>query len=315
MAVSDAPLVSIGILCYNTGKYVVESLDCIKRQKYPNVELIIIDDCSTDEVSVSYIKDWLEQNQDLGYKTYVNFRQKNEGVHAGLNEILDKSSGKYLTFISDDLWSDDKLIKQVDHLEKLGDDYALYYGRMLLIDKNSQLLTEEQSKSYFSPELFSGDIFLNCVNNFTFWIQASTIRLDLLKKINFRFNRKYISEDWHLILDIARNYKIYGEDYVVAYYRLLENSISRTLWKENNMHNIYFSQFDMMLSFLNHPKNNTTDNFLITKRLLTFLLNINCYNNSIRIKLLRKYWVLIVKSKNKKFTLKKIPKMLKTLFR
>ncbi|MCX8533635.1 glycosyltransferase family 2 protein [Chryseobacterium luquanense] len=317
MAVSDAPLVSIGLLCYNTGKYVVESLDCVKRQNYPNVELIIIDDCSTDEVSVSHIKEWLNQNQDLGYKTYVNFRQKNEGVHAGLNEILDKSTGKYLTFISDDLWSDDKLIKQVDHLEKLGDEYALYYGKMLSIDKDSQLLKEEKHQHYFPDdnELPKGDIFAHCINNFSFWIQSCTIRLDLLKKINFKFNKNYISEDWHLILGIARNYKIYGNSNVSAYYRWLENSITRQLWQEKNMHNIYFSQFDMIFSFLNHSKNNSLDNLVITKKLMNLLLGINCYNYIIKWNLLRKYFLLVSQSKNKRYLIERFSQILKTMYK
>ncbi|RZJ51679.1 MAG: glycosyltransferase family 2 protein, partial [Flavobacterium sp.] len=169
MELNNYPLVSIGVLCYNTGKYTIEALECIKRQNYPNIELIIIDDCSTDNISVNLIRDWLQKNSDCGFDIKVNFRKKNEGVHSGLNEILEKSTGKYLNFISDDLWTDDKMVKQISELEKLGDEYALYYGKMLTIDKDSQLLKETEYQHYFPDdnELPKGYIFSYCVNNFS----------------------------------------------------------------------------------------------------------------------------------------------------
>lgn len=280
MELNNFPLVSIGVLCYNTGKYAIEALECIKRQNYPNIELFIIDDCSTDGISVNLIQDWLDKNSGCEFDIKVNFRKKNEGVHSGLNEIVEKSTGKYLNFISDDLWTDDKLLTQVKKLEELGDEYALFYGDIRMIDENSTLMDDDKQtvSLNINKPIPIGDIFKENINEFIFWIQASTIRLDLLKKIKYTFNNKYISEDWHLSLSISRNYKIYGERRIFAYYRWLNTSIGRTYWVPEKIHIVYFSQFQMIKSFYRHPKNNSIDKKIIIDRSISLLDSIN-YNN------------------------------------
>lgn len=53
---STNPLVSVVVITYNSSKYIVETLNSVKKQTYKNIELIITDDCSTDN-TVSVIKD------------------------------------------------------------------------------------------------------------------------------------------------------------------------------------------------------------------------------------------------------------------
>ena len=314
MEIKNAPLVSVVIVCYNTGKYVLESLDSVLRQNYENIELFIVDDCSTDGISATLIKNWLEENQNLPFKIDVNFRNLNKGLHFNLNEILEKANGKYLCLNGDDLWTDDKISYQVNKLEDLGDEYAIYYGDISVIDKNSQILDDEVKHFAFKENFIlpTDNAFEKSIEVFFFWLQSATIRLDLLKKIDYKFEKKYISEDWHLIISMARNYRIIGEKRIFGFYRLLENSVSRTLWTEDNMHNIYFSQFDMIFSFLHHDKNSSLDNLAVTKKLLNLLLGINCHNSQIRFTLLKKYLLLFSKSKNKRFLIERFPKILKS---
>jgi hypothetical protein len=75
-----------------------------------------------------------------------------------------------------------------------------------------------------------------------------------------------------MILSLTRNYKAIGTYETTAFYRWHEESLTRKLWTENNMHNIYFSHFDMIFTFLNHPKNNSIENEIIISELFTFLL-------------------------------------------
>lgn len=127
------PLVTIGTLCYNTGKYVVESLECIKRQNYPNIELIIIDDCSTDNFSTNYIQKYIAEN-NLQY-TFI-CRNENKGILYNLKEIVNKASdeSKYLTFLSDDLWDDNFLHSNVEMLEKSAENDILIYSNTRQLD-------------------------------------------------------------------------------------------------------------------------------------------------------------------------------------
>ena len=85
---NNYPLVSIAILSYNTGNYVIESLNNVVEQNYPNIEIFIIDDCSTDNISVNLIKNWIKENTHLNLTIHANYRSQNKGAHFGLNEII-----------------------------------------------------------------------------------------------------------------------------------------------------------------------------------------------------------------------------------
>lgn len=120
------PLVTIGTLCYNSGKYVVESLDCIKKQNYPSIELIIIDDCSTDGFSADLVQQYIDKNNIAC--TFIR-RTKNKGILYNLKEIVNIANpeSKYLTFLSDDLWDDEFLITSIQILENSHENEILTY--------------------------------------------------------------------------------------------------------------------------------------------------------------------------------------------
>lgn len=62
MSKPDIPLVSVSVITYNSAKTVIETLDSIKAQTYQNIELIVSDDCSTDN-TVEICRDWLTKNE------------------------------------------------------------------------------------------------------------------------------------------------------------------------------------------------------------------------------------------------------------
>ena len=72
---NNKPLVSIGVVTYNSGEFIIETLDSIKAQTYPNIELIVSDDCSSDE-SPDILRDCLIQFPD---KVRVIRHEKNLG--------------------------------------------------------------------------------------------------------------------------------------------------------------------------------------------------------------------------------------------
>lgn len=303
-----SPLVTIIVVSYNHSKFVRENLDSIKSQTYTNIQLIIADDASKDD-SVEVIENWLKENN---YNAVTNFHQNNTGLSQTLNECIELANGKYVQFCAaDDYLLPETISQCVEKLEKLGNDYGIYYGDIQVVNENSEIIEDKDSIRFptnYNP--IEGNCFTECINNFLFWIQASLIRLDYLKATKYKFEKKYISEDWHLMIHMARHYKIAGEKAVFCYYRKLETSITRSNWNEKNMHNIYFSQFDMILSFLNHPKNSRIDNSVVIDKLLSLLSKVDCHSNSIKIKLIKKFISLILKSKKRLYVLKQLPKIL-----
>jgi len=120
------PLVSIITPSYNASKFIEETLESILKQTYSNWELIIIDDCSTDN-SIEILQPYIEQDSRI--KVLLN--ETNLGAASSRNRGLDIANGDYIAFLdSDDLWLPQKLSKQIAFMqqENVLLSYTSYYA-------------------------------------------------------------------------------------------------------------------------------------------------------------------------------------------
>lgn len=107
-------LVSIVMPSYNTAEYIADSIRSVLAQTYPNWELLIVDDCSTDETDVI-----VASFDDPRIRYFKN--EKNGGAAVSRNRALREAKGKWIAFLdSDDLWMPDKLEKQIGFMETNG---------------------------------------------------------------------------------------------------------------------------------------------------------------------------------------------------
>lgn len=124
-------LVSIVMPSYNTANYIEETIQSVLDQTYTKLELLIVDDCSSDNTL-----EVLEQYQDERIKIFVN--DKNSGAALSRNKALQEARGQWIAFLdSDDLWSKDKLEKQISFMEKNG--YAFTYTNYEEMDSEGNL--------------------------------------------------------------------------------------------------------------------------------------------------------------------------------
>lgn len=117
-------LISIITPVYNAEQYIKECIESVQAQSYENWELILVDDCSSDN-SVHIIQEYLIDNRIKLYKNKVN-----KGPTETRNIALDVCNGDYITFLdSDDFWTKDKLEKQIRFMEsnKLDMSHGNYY--------------------------------------------------------------------------------------------------------------------------------------------------------------------------------------------
>ena len=113
-------LVSIIMPSYNTADYIAESIESVLAQTYTNWELIIVDDCSTDNTD-SVVADFLSDDRIRYLKN-----DKNSGAAISRNRALREAKGRWIAFLdSDDLWSESKLEKQISFMEK--NNYSFTY--------------------------------------------------------------------------------------------------------------------------------------------------------------------------------------------
>ena len=114
---------------YNTAKFIGKTIESVQTQTHRNWELIIVDDCSsdnTDEVVADYLND--------DRIKYIK-NEKNSGAAISRNRALREAKGKWIAFLdSDDLWLPEKLERQICFMEKNG--YHFSYTNYEEIDEN-----------------------------------------------------------------------------------------------------------------------------------------------------------------------------------
>ena len=124
MEMNKKPLVSILITAYNAEKFIKTALESALSQTYPNVEVVIVNDGSTDGtagVMKPYLKD----------KKIIYFEQPNGGISIARNKAFELSRGYYITFLdADDFYAPDKIEKEAEFLES-SPDYGAVYCRVL----------------------------------------------------------------------------------------------------------------------------------------------------------------------------------------
>ncbi|ABV86738.1 glycosyltransferase family 2 protein [Shewanella pealeana] len=112
MSDPNSPLISIVMPLFNVEKYVEESIDSVVNQSYSNWELLLVDDCSTDDTCKI-----IESKFSTDSRIKLFHNEMNSGAGVSRNVGLANSSGIYIAFLdSDDLWCDNKLKLQVSFM-------------------------------------------------------------------------------------------------------------------------------------------------------------------------------------------------------
>ena len=126
-------LVSIIMPSYNTAKFISETIESVLAQTYTYWELIIVDDCSTDDTD-TVIRPYLADGRIRYMKN-----EKNSGAAASRNRALREAKGRWIAFLdSDDLWLPEKLERQIRFMKSR--NYHFSYTQYLEIDENSELM-------------------------------------------------------------------------------------------------------------------------------------------------------------------------------
>lgn len=125
-------LVSVIMPSWNTSNFIAESIQSVINQTYENWELIIVDDCSTDNTD-----DVVAKFTDKRIRYFKN--EKNSGAALSRNRALREARGEWIAFLdSDDLWNPDKLEHQINFMNEHG--YTLSYTEYEKIDEGSKPL-------------------------------------------------------------------------------------------------------------------------------------------------------------------------------
>lgn len=227
------PPVSIVVTCFNQGRYVAGALDSLRAQNYPDLQLIITDDASTDS-SVAAVERWARAHADIRVTLLPN--PTNIGVCRSLNLALGHVTGDYVGFLAaDDEWLPGKLLNDISLLQRLPNSAGVVYSDAYLIDEDGKLLDATYLARYypnFQSQPPAGRILEQYMAGGNF-VHPGTIvlRRECFERVGY-FDESLLFEDYDFCLRLADQYDFVFTDFVGIRYRLSPNSFYATRVRE-----------------------------------------------------------------------------------
>lgn len=218
------PLVSVVVPAFNAAKTIHETLQSISQQTYRPLEVVVVDDGSTDETAA------IARAHSLGDPRFRVVSKPNGGVASARNEGIRLTRGEFVAFIdADDLWHPTKIAKQMKTLSEGGPDMALVYAPFRLIDARGIVIASPHKYGVNGWVVYR-HFYTNLVGNGS----ALLVRRKVLEEVGgfdlwLREQGAEGCEDLLLQLRIAARYR-FGEvsEYLVGYRKLPDNMSSNT---------------------------------------------------------------------------------------
>ncbi|QZN97076.1 glycosyltransferase family 2 protein [Symbiopectobacterium purcellii] len=208
-------LVSVIMPAHNADATIAESIESVLNQSFPDFELIICDDGSTDNTNAI-----IKKYSDIDKRIILIESFMSRGAAETRNLCILKSRFKFICFLdSDDLWEKDKLASQVSFMQE--NNLAMTHGKYKMFDGGGL------NKKIIPPKVISySDLLRKCD------IGCLTVMLDSEKIDSIRFPN-VVKEDYALWLLIMRNgFSSYLYPGCEAYYRRRAGSVSSSKIKE-----------------------------------------------------------------------------------
>ncbi len=247
------------IINYNQGEYFAQCFQSVANQSFKDFELLVIDDCSSDN-SAELIQKVIGI-QPFSCEFIIN--EENKGICFNLNLALSKARGKYFTFIAADDWgSEDRFEHMIDLLEKSDKSVALCYSDAILVDRKGKLIAGSYLKVY-RPDLATppeGDVFNALLNDNFIPAMATIIRTSLLREVG-GFDNSLKVEDYDMWLRLSSKYKFIYDNKSICYYRILDNSLIRRIGSSKYE--------DWIKIYLKHLNSNPKYDMIIKRKIAT----------------------------------------------
>ena len=217
-------LVSVIMPSYNTAKYIGESIESVINQTYPHWELIVVDDCSTDDTD-SVVANYLSDGRIRYLKN-----EKNSGAAISRNYALREATGKWIAFLdSDDVWLPEKLETQIAFMVE--NDY-----KFTCTDYRIRLNGSWLPYVYTSPKVITRRKLFNYCYFSTITVMYDREFVGLIQIADLRKNN-----DYAMWFEIAKKTPCYRLAKCLSYYYKHGDSISSgSKWKLIKHHYILY---------------------------------------------------------------------------
>lgn len=208
----NEPLVSVIIPTYNRGRLILDSINSVLNQTYKNIELIVVDDCSTDDTEKT-----VKSIDDSRIK-YIKL-EKNSGACVARNKGIEISRGEFIAFNdSDDLWLPEKINSQLDFLYE--NNAEISFCKMECRTPENNFIHNFPNIEFDRKISYKDLLKYNSASTQTIFGKT-----DCFKEIIFDATMPRL-QDWDEVLRLSQKYRIFYQNEILVNTFFQKDSIS-----------------------------------------------------------------------------------------
>lgn len=235
----ERPLVSVICLCYHHAPFIEDAVDSVISQTYQNIEIIIVDDASTDG-SKEIIKKICASHPEI---RFVDLKE-NLGNCAAFNRGLKLAKGDFIVdFATDDLFLPDRIEKQIKAFSQLPEDYGVVHTDSIAIDENNHILYQHKDyllKHGIVDAMPEGEVYKELLQNYFISPPTMLVKREVFEELK-GYDEKLAFEDFDFWVRSSRNWKYHYLDEVLTKVRKTKSSKSSGWYKrgDKQLHSTY----------------------------------------------------------------------------
>ncbi len=224
----SAPLVTVICICYNHARFVEAALDSVINQTYKDIELIVIDDSSTDGSS-KIIKRWIANHPE----TTLLLNVPNLGYCKTFNKAFKISKGEYIIDLAaDDLLLPNRIEVGIKAFSDSENDYGVTFSDAEHIDEQGNLLRLHSDK-YPLATIPSGDIYKDVIDRYFICSPTMMFRRSVIEQLN-GYDESLAFEDFDFWVRASREFRFVYTPQVLLKKRSVANSMSKNQFKKSS---------------------------------------------------------------------------------
>lgn len=216
----SVPTVSVICLCYNQSRFVREAISSVMQQTYSNIQLIVVDDASTDD-SVSVVEACREQYPQIMFYPL----QRNVGNCKAFNLGLAHAVGEYvIDLAADDVLHSDRVRKGVEALTQAGPDYGVHFTDADWIDAHGKRLYRHSDR-FSHSSIPQGDVYKDLIERFFICSPTMMYRSETIRALG-GYDESLAYEDFDFWIRSSRTYRYAYTPEVLVKKRVVKGSMS-----------------------------------------------------------------------------------------
>ncbi|KAA3439384.1 glycosyltransferase family 2 protein [Rufibacter hautae] len=227
-----SPLVSIICLCYNHAAFLHEALDSVLAQTYPHLEVLVVDDLSTDN-SVEIIEKYVRRHPQIRFLKH----KRNLGNCASFNEALQLSQGDFIIdFATDDVLHPERVARQVAAFQQLPASYGVVYTDAELIDEQGASLGffyTRSAEGSLTPLPAQGEVFSEVLGRYFICPPTMMMRRQVLEELH-GYDPSLAYEDFDFWVRSSRYWQYHFLDRPLCQRRMHPRSLSRQVYQKGD---------------------------------------------------------------------------------